>query len=71
LHYLKAPPRWFTLHQGVRNSASARLSDFQPAAAQRQIPPPRADHAPNRRRKRRHAKEVPDTQRGLFDASDA
>ena len=71
LHYLKAPSRWFTLEQGVRNSASTRLSNFQPAAAHRQIPPPRADYATKRRRKRRHAKEVPDNQRGLFDATDA
>lgn len=72
LHFLKAPSRWFTLDPGVRNSASARLSDFQPAAAQRQIPPPRAEHVPHKRRKRRKkAKEAHDTQGGLFDATGA
>jgi hypothetical protein len=72
LHFLKAPSRWFTLDPGVRNSASARLSDFQPAAAQRQIPPPRAEHVPHKSRKRRKKakdKEAHDTQRGLFDAT--
>jgi len=71
LHHLKAASRWFTLDPGIRNSACARLSDFQPAAAPRQIPPPRTDHAHNRRRKRRRAKEPTDSQRGLFDATDA
>jgi len=72
LHFLKAPSRWFTLDPGVRNSASARLSDFQPAAAQRQIPPPRTEHVPHKRRKRRKkAQEAHDTQRGLFDATGA
>jgi len=71
LHFLKAPSRWFTLDPRVRNSASARPSDFQPAAAQRQIPPPRPDRAPNRRRKQQSAKQAPHTQQGLFDATDA
>jgi hypothetical protein len=71
LHFLKAPSRWFTLDPGVHQGAAARLSDFQPAAAQREIPPPRAEHVPNRRRKRRRGKETPDTQRGLFDATGA
>jgi len=71
LHHLKTPSRWFTLAPAIRNSASARQSDFQPVAAPRQIPPPRADRAPNRRHKRRHAKEATDSQRGLFDATDA
>jgi hypothetical protein len=72
IHYLKTPSRWFTLAPAVRSDACARIGEFQPPSARRQIQPVRPNRTQKKRRTRKPSNDGSgsSTQPGLFDALD-